>query len=33
MADIFAPPRLDFSLRKTWVKNSDEYPLPQDEST
>jgi hypothetical protein len=33
MADIFAPPRLDFSLRKTWVKNSDEYPLPRQEST
>jgi len=28
MADIFAPPRLDFSLQKSWVKNSDEYPLP-----
>jgi len=28
MADIFAPPRLDFSLQKQWVKNSEEYPLP-----
>jgi hypothetical protein len=29
MADIFSPPRLDFSLQKDWVKNSDEYPLPE----
>jgi hypothetical protein len=29
MADIFAPPRLDFSLQRSWVKNSDEYPLPE----
>jgi hypothetical protein len=33
MADIFSPPRLDFSLQKDWVKNSDEYPLPQEAST
>lgn len=30
MADIFAPPRLDFALQAAWVKNSDEYPLPED---
>ena len=30
MADIFSPPRLDFSRQTQWVKNSDEYPLPQE---
>jgi hypothetical protein len=33
MADIFSPPRLDFALKREWVKNSDEYPLPQEAST